>query len=208
MDSGLSTERPTRKTSEDQTSNVDNNQHQNNDDNMSDGGDSNYDNEFILLIPDDFMGCVLGRGGATIRRLQWQTHTTIRVSNADEPFYPNTDFRMVTIVSSSTAAMDAAQQLVLMQVAQQYPKAFREIGVIIPDGMAGRIIGKGGDRISEIRSMCERADLTNRGEAAHGERMMTVGGSVSQITKALRTVIDLIFQDNSRFESKGKFNEA
>jgi len=93
------------------------------DDNMSD----DFESEFILLIPDDFVGCVLGRGGSTIRRLQWQTHTTIKVSNADEPFYPGTEYRMVTIVSSSTAAMDAAQQLILMQIAQNYSKSFREV---------------------------------------------------------------------------------
>mmetsp|Transcript_740 Transcript_740/g.1290 ORF Transcript_740/g.1290 Transcript_740/m.1290 type:complete len:194 (-) Transcript_740:252-833(-) len=155
--------------------------------------DDVYDNEFILLVPDEFMGCVLGRGGQTIRRLQWQTHTTIRVSNADEPFYPGTNYRLVTIISSSTAAMDAAQQLILLQIAQNYSKNFREVACVVPDDMAGRVIGKGGDRIQEIRNCCQNAELANRGEGAQGERIMTVSGNVQQVTKALRMVIDLIF---------------
>ena len=158
-------------------------------------GDSEFENEFILLIPDDFVGCVLGRGGSTIRRLQWQTHTTIKVSNADEPFYPGTEYRMVTVVSSSTAAMDAAQQLILMQIAQNYSKSFREIACVVPDDMAGRVIGKGGDRIGEIRNSCVNAELSNRDDGAAGERTMTITGNVAQISKALRMVIDLIFHD-------------
>ncbi|GMH65000.1 hypothetical protein TrLO_g5258 [Triparma laevis f. longispina] len=157
--------------------------------------DEVYDNEFIILVPDEFMGCVLGRGGATIRRLQWQTHTTIRVSNADEPFYPGTNFRLVTIISSSTAAMDAAQQLILLQIAQNYSKSFREVACVVPDDMAGRVIGKGGDRIQEIRNCCQHAELANRGEGAQGERIMTVQGNVAQVTKALRMVVDLIFHE-------------
>ncbi|GMH91227.1 hypothetical protein TL16_g11995 [Triparma laevis f. inornata] len=125
--------------------------------------DEVYDNEFIILVPDEFMGCVLGRGGATIRRLQWQTHTTIRVSNADEPFYPGTNFRLVTIISSSTAAMDAAQQLILLQIAQNYSKSFREVACVVPDDMAGRVIGKGGGEkdVERIRHGLLRTNQTN-----------------------------------------------
>ncbi|GMH65402.1 hypothetical protein TrRE_jg13284 [Triparma retinervis] len=163
--------------------------------NTMDEADDQFDNEFILLVPDEFIGCILGRGGSTIRRLQWQTHTTIRVSNADEPFYPGTDYRLVTIISNSTAAMDAAQQLLLLQIAQNYAKTFREVSCVVPDDMAGRVIGKGGDRIQEIRNCCQNAELSNRGEGAQGERVMTIHGGVHQITKALRMVIDLVFHD-------------
>ena len=147
---------------------------------------------FVLLIPDEYVGCILGRGGSTIRRLQWQTHTTIRVSNADEPFYPGTEFRMVSIISNSTAAMDAATQLILMQVAMNYSRHFKSVSVVIPDSMAGRVIGKGGERIGEIRQCCANAELSDRDG---DERIMTIAGRVEQICKATRMVIDLVFHD-------------
>ena len=62
-------------------------------------GASEDESEFVLLIPDEFMGSILGRGGSTIRRLQWQTHTTIKCSNSDD-LYPGTTSRKVTLVSS------------------------------------------------------------------------------------------------------------
>ena len=150
------------------------------------------ESEFVLLIPDEFMGSILGRGGSTIRRLQWQTHTTIKCSNSDD-LYPGTTSRKVTLVSSSAAAMDAAQSLVMLQVAQNYPETFREVGVVIPDELAGRVIGKGGDRITELREMCEHCDLTPKDRGR--ERMLIISGNVVQITRAVRQVIDHLIQD-------------
>ena len=150
------------------------------------------ESEFVLLIPDEFMGSILGRGGSTIRRLQWQTHTTIKCSNSDD-LYPGTTSRKVTLVSSIAAAMDAAQSLVMLQVAQNYPETFREVGVVIPDELAGRVIGKGGDRITELREMCEHCDLTPKDRGR--ERMLIISGNVVQITRAVRQVIDHLIQD-------------
>ena len=150
------------------------------------------ESEFVLLIPDEFMGSILGRGGSTIRRLQWQTHTTIKCSNSDD-LCPGTTSRKVTLVSSIAAAMDAAQSLVMLQVAQNYPETFREVGVVIPDELAGRVIGKGGDRITELREMCEHCDLTPKDRGR--ERMLIISGNVVQITRAVRQVIDHLIQD-------------
>ena len=152
------------------------------------------ESEFVLLIPDEFMGSILGRGGSTIRRLQWQTHTTIKCSNSDD-LYPGTTSRKVTLVSSSAAAMDAAQSLVMLQVAQNYPETFREVGVVIPDELAGRVIGKGGDRISVLREMCEHCDLTPKDRGR--ERMLIISGNVVQITRAVRQVIDHLIQPSA-----------
>jgi predicted RNA-binding protein YlqC (UPF0109 family) len=157
-------------------------------------GASEDESEFVLLIPDEFMGSILGRGGSTIRRLQWQTHTTIKCSNSDD-LYPGTTSRKVTLVSSSAAAMDAAQSLVMLQVAQNYPETFREVGVVIPDELAGRVIGKGGDRISVLREMCEHCDLTPKDRGR--ERMLIISGNVVQITRAVRQVIDHLIQPSA-----------
>ena len=156
-------------------------------------------NELILLLHDDYVGSVIGPKGSTIRRLQWQAHTTIKVSGADEPFYPHPGLkfaRMVTIISSSNAAMDAAQQLILMQVVQNYSKSFNEVSVVVPDDKTGQLIGKKGAHFDEIKSVCVQAELSKRDEGAAGERTLTLEGDVAQITRALRLVIDFLFHDH------------
>jgi len=115
-----------------------------------------------------------------------QTHTTIRCSASDE-LYPGTTSRKVTLVSSSAAALDAAQSLVLLAVAQGYPDTFREVGVVVPEALAGRIIGKVGSRISRLREGCQRCDMTARQEGS-AERMLIISGDVVQITRTVRQV--------------------
>ena len=87
------------------------------------------------------MGALIGTGGSVIRRIQWQAHTTIAISNPDQ-IYPGTQSRIVTVMSPSLAALDAAQQLLLLRLAQNYPERFTEVGVVVPDEVMGRVIGK------------------------------------------------------------------
>jgi len=147
--------------------------------------------EFTLLIPGEFVGVLIGRGGGTIKRLQWQSHTTIRCSGADD-LYPGTSSRKVTLTSESAAALDAAQSLVLLVVAQGFPDSFREVGVLIDDSIAGRIIGRNGDRIAKLRDCCERCEMTPQDGSE--ERMLIITGDIIQITRTIRQVIDFFME--------------
>lgn len=157
-------------------------------DTSSEEEDDREEHEFTLLVPNEYVGCVLGKGGQTIRRLQWQTHTTIRVSSSDE-YYPGTkNDRMITIVSTSPAAMDAAQSLVLLTIAQSHNK-LREVKAIIPEESAGRIIGKGGENIQELRRFCRKCDLSSRTDD-ESDRILFVEGDVAQLTRTLKHVVE------------------
>jgi hypothetical protein len=50
--------------------------------------------EITLLIPNEFMGSVIGAGGRSIRRLMFQASTTIKCADADD-LYPGTNSRKV-----------------------------------------------------------------------------------------------------------------
>lgn len=143
--------------------------------------------EFCLriLIPNAFVGAVIGRGGATIRRLQWQAHTTIKCST---DVYPGTDDRIMTILSPSTAAIDAAQQLLLLRIAQSGADAFSEVTVVVPNDMVGRLIGHGGDNISEIRAVCPTTVSPLDPSGASDERLVTLTGDVVALTEGMRMV--------------------
>jgi len=120
-------------------------------------------------------------------------HTTIRCSSSAEGLYPGTSSRVVTLSSASAAALDAAQSLILLAVAQGYGDAFREVGIVISDIAAGRIIGRAGAQIATLREGCERCELTPRNESSH-ERMVIISGDVAQMTFTVRGIIDLIME--------------
>ena len=115
--------------------------------------------DFILLIPDEFIGAVLGKGGATIKRLQWQTHTTIRCSPPNA-VHPGTSSRLVTLSSASAAALDAAQSLILLTVAQEHSTAFCEVSALLArirptKPRAGRAVpGEGSLILLDLRWGC------------------------------------------------------
>eukprot|EP00622_Pseudochattonella_farcimen_P007868 FR743971.1.p1 GENE.FR743971.1~~FR743971.1.p1 ORF type:complete len:114 (+),score=20.60 FR743971.1:1-342(+) len=97
-------------------------------------------------------------------------------------------------MSASLAALDAAQQLLLLKLAHNYSDRFREIGVVVPDEKMGRVIGKAGKRIATIREHCP-ADVTQREESQNGERMIILKGDVVQMTYAMGQVITFLFDE-------------
>lgn len=126
-------------------------------------------------------------------RLPAHQHTTIRCSSSADGLYPGTSSRVVTLSSASAAALDAAQSLVLLAVAQGYGDAFREVGVVVSDAAAGRIIGRAGAQIATLREGCERCELTPRDESSN-ERTVIISGDVAQMTCTVRGIIDLIME--------------
>jgi predicted RNA-binding protein YlqC (UPF0109 family) len=100
--------------------------------------------------------------------------------------YPGTDSRKVTLTSSSSAAMDAAQSLLLLSIAQAYPDTFLEVGVVVPESCVGRVIGRGGARIAKLRELCLGCDM--QAADGSGERMLIVSGDVIQMTRTVRQV--------------------
>ena len=54
------------------------------------------------------------------------------------------------------------------------------------EGVVGRVIGRGGERIARLREGCERAEVTP--SDGSGQRMLIVSGDVAQITRAVRKV--------------------
>ncbi len=73
---------------------------------------------------------------------------------------------------------------------------FREVGVVVPNSVAGRIIGKGGSNISKLREGCERCDMTPLDDT--DKRVLVIAGDILQITRTMRQV-RLITQRSSFF---------
>jgi predicted RNA-binding protein YlqC (UPF0109 family) len=92
----------------------------------------------------------------------------------------------VTLSSESAASLDAAQSLMLLAIAQDHSNKFQEIGIIVENHLAGRVIGKGGERIQELRACCESCQMSE--DSVNNERVLIVGGDILQMTKTTRMV--------------------
>eukprot|EP00615_Pteridomonas_danica_P017170 CAMPEP_0114389548 /NCGR_PEP_ID=MMETSP0102-20121206/8743_1 /TAXON_ID=38822 ORGANISM="Pteridomonas danica, Strain PT" /NCGR_SAMPLE_ID=MMETSP0102 /ASSEMBLY_ACC=CAM_ASM_000212 /LENGTH=222 /DNA_ID=CAMNT_0001547507 /DNA_START=43 /DNA_END=712 /DNA_ORIENTATION=+ len=156
------------------------------------GADSgaSEEKEVTVVIPNEFIGSLIGTSGRGIRRLQYQAHTTIKCSGPDD-FFPGTKSRKVTLLNESIASLDAALSLICLVVAQDYPEKFREIAIVIPESEAGRMIGKGGATIQTFRDNCEHCELT---DAENGERLLVIYGDILQMTKTARMALECLLK--------------
>mmetsp|Transcript_20401 Transcript_20401/g.46353 ORF Transcript_20401/g.46353 Transcript_20401/m.46353 type:complete len:241 (+) Transcript_20401:1-723(+) len=63
-----------------------------------------------VLIPDNLIGSILGRGGSTLNELQLHSNTRIRISQRGE-YVPGTRNRIVTIRGTTSQSVSMAQYL-------------------------------------------------------------------------------------------------
>ena len=73
------------------------------------GGGAPAGNQLKMPIPGSKVGLIIGRAGATINRLQAETHTRIQIAPDPEPDDPST--RIVTIVGDQRDCEDAQKQI-------------------------------------------------------------------------------------------------
>eukprot|EP01147_Barroeca_monosierra_P006403 gene6403-283_t len=106
----------------------------------------------VTYIPNDHVGRVIGRQGATIRQIQELSGAHMDIAKECRP---GQNQREVT-VSGTPAQVQLCEELIHKKVAgESLPVAQTRTGneclITIPDEMVGRIIGKGGSTIRELQ---------------------------------------------------------
>ena len=108
-----------------------------------------------LLVANNLTGHLIGKGGTVLAKIQDESTARIKVSLQGE-VVPRTGERVVQIFGAAIAAVFRAMQLVSNQLAEsavrpgEEPKAERKLTLLVPNGAAGAIIGKGGTVIKDI----------------------------------------------------------
>nr|CCA26015.1 conserved hypothetical protein [Albugo laibachii Nc14] len=112
-------------------------------------GGSNPDGSETLeiLVPNDRVGLVIGRGGATIRSIQVRTGTNITVPQT--PDATNPTMRKIT-VKGTMEAKDAAKNEILGLI-QENNNTGSTIYMQVPNDRVGVVIGKKGETIKGIQ---------------------------------------------------------
>ena len=110
----------------------------------------------IVHCPNDQVGRIIGKAGATIRQMQELSGAHVDVAKECKP---GTDFREVTL-TGNIQQMQYCEQLIQQKLAGEslptassvygYPSA-NETKCFIPNDMVGRIIGKAGATIRELQ---------------------------------------------------------
>jgi far upstream element-binding protein len=106
-----------------------------------------------LVVPNDKVGLVIGRGGSTIKMIQDDTGAHIQIPQQADGEDPN--YRTITISASSNEAAEAAQGQINGILAGQHrgdgppPQA---LFVSVPEDRVGLVIGKGGSTIKDLQA--------------------------------------------------------
>ena len=151
-----------------------------------------------MLVPRDAVGGLIGRGGGTIAQLRSNSGCSIRVADQNEA---GTEQRLVTITGRPEACQ-YAQQLVNAKMAANMAAGGNNgqpggsamvpggstVSIQVPNDVIGRIIGKGGSAINELRAASgAKVDIPKAdagGAALNSMRVISITGTPQQVQMA------------------------
>lgn len=132
-----------------------------------------------MLLPSKVAGAIIGKGGENIKRLRTDYKASISVPDSRGP-------ERILSVSANVDVVCAIMRDVIPTISQQMNRAEdddHEIRVLIHQSHAGRVIGKGGTRIKELREETGSQIKIYMDCAPYSsERVVQITGSARQIT--------------------------
>jgi len=157
-----------------------------------------------LLIPNYVAGALIGKGGAVMTELQNRFGGNIRLS-ANREFYPGTVERIVVLTGEVDQIAQFNDHIIeTFQVGEREkgPKddgRAEQVKIVLTNGAAGLLIGRAGSTIKGIQDETKaKITITNRDNSmVHGERVLTMSGSMEQRMEACRKVIETIATEPS-----------
>jgi len=154
---------------------------------------------FVIRVPNDCVGLVIGKSGETIRQLQMQSGAK-KVQVAAES-NKGADYRNL-FVEGDREAYDIVQQMVKDIVDQQRKIKQSMTGLLpdntqgvrdevpVPDNLVGLIIGRGGETVKSINQRTgavifipKECDSNNS-----NERVLIVSGTAEQVAQAKQEI--------------------
>ena len=147
---------------------------------------------FRLLLPNKQTGTVIGKGGANIKSIREASGCQVQIS---ENVQGATD-RLITIIGDSSVINTAVARL--LAIIDEDPQASmivdtstpeRTLRCVLNNNEAGRIIGKGGATIKQIRT--ESGAQLRMDPESGADRIVALVGSRPAIVEALTLTLTL-----------------
>jgi len=162
------------------------------------------------LIPNRQAGGIIGKGGSVIGGIQKDSGARVQLSQ-NGIFFPGTqDDRVLMLTAKTLNEVLIGFSLVL---AKQYEMCEKEAGkdvsgdatamavrLVVPNGSAGVIIGKGGSNIKEIVAKSgARVQLAQKEDMVrgHDERVVTVTGAMEQQLQCTQLCLTKMHEDEA-----------
>merc|ERR1719193_1460089 len=159
-----------------------------------------------ILIPSDMIKVVLGKSGATINGIQTKSNTKIDIHREKGAMrsHPSED-TLTSIKGDQESFSDAVKEIIAV-VDNEYQKYNEEsrplqLKLLAHDSLCGRIIGKGGNNLKQVRNESgvtkliisnsiyeDNNQFVPNGLLCTGERVITIEGQVDTICSAEKII--------------------
>jgi len=161
-----------------------------------------------ILVSGVVAGSIIGKGGQVVSDMKKETGARIHLSKSND-YFPGTKERVVILIGEVDACKAAAAIIVKkISEAAQYDKrsedaedeAEIEVTLALTSGSVGAVIGKGGNRLKQIRQDTgAKVALSQRDQAQNypSERLCLVQGSAEKVISAVDLIIDHLSEDLS-----------
>lgn len=160
------------------------------------GGNRNYARkdgqvDLRILLPSKDAGAIIGRGGANIKKLRQEHKTQVQVPDCNGPE------RLLLISGDLDTCINALLDVIpLLEENQKFNNnegGATELRLLVHQSQAGCIIGRGGDKIKDLR-IKHSLDMKVYSECApmSTERVCQMKGKSPDIVNCLREAIGLL----------------
>ncbi|KAL1495946.1 hypothetical protein AB1Y20_014588 [Prymnesium parvum] len=147
---------------------------------------------FRLLFPSKEAGTIIGKGGVNIKAIREQSGCTISISD-----HQQTGIERLTTITGTAAGIGMAVALALdvldddpQAVATQGVQVERALRCVLTNNEAGRVIGKGGVSVKQIR---ESSGASVKMDSEAGlDRVVLLGGTKQSIVNAIQQILDIM----------------
>lgn len=151
-------------------------------------GGGGFRTEIRMLVPSRNAGAVIGKGGSNIKRLRQDFKATIILPDTNSPE------RLLIIAGDCDTICDVLLDIIpMLEEKRPNDDEESEIRFLIHQSQAGAIIGRGGNKVKEMREdtgahikvYTECAPLST-------ERVVQINGSPRVIVKCFSTIFDIV----------------
>lgn len=152
-----------------------------------------------FLVCSQVGGGIIGRGGSTVKRLRDTYSAQIEIPDAKGPE------RVLSFRAESNQALELLKELVPIMDQPPYPgnevrgKAMvnegeqQEVNFLVHESQAGGIIGRGGEKIKEIRERSSaRIKVFTECLMDSTERIVAIAGDVQSIVDCVEAILEVL----------------
>jgi far upstream element-binding protein len=152
-----------------------------------------------LLVPNERVGLIIGRGGCTIKAIQQRTGTSVTIPQTPDPNHP--DMRLITIrgtMEAKEAAKFEIQSMINEEPGQRHSYGMssgQTIYMQVPNDRVGVVIGKRGETIKGIQDRHSvRIQIPQEADAGSDVRTISIQGPPQSLAGAKEEIDMVILQ--------------